>query len=170
VARKEVAEELHTGKVSRRWKSDLPSFVEHMNAGAAKLSEAAAAARPSFEEDVVPVAPEGQVARLQSGNRLDLSSKVTDILEEGTHVRVVHNEPHDIFGKKQARGQTQSGFRRGDPRWSATVHTIVGVRLMPGRAPRYFVSGIPQTSFAVEQIQVVDVGKTTKPPKPRPNK
>ena len=147
---KEAAEELNTGRVSRRWKADLPGLVAHMNADARQAA---------------PPPPPAAPFVMPPGN---------NPLEEGTEVRVADDEPHDVLGRRAVRGPggpahgPGSGFRRGDPRWSARVHRIVQVIYHPGANVRYIVDGIPGAAFARGELQVVPARERRLPPRPRP--
>jgi hypothetical protein len=127
IFKRQIAEELVTGKQATAWVKDLPKFIALINA---KLTRAPP---PPIDPDTPP--------RTESRY----------ILDEGQKVRVRLDRPQSVLGEKLS-----GPFRAHDIRWSPSVHQIEQVLMYPGQLVRYLVSGIPNASYSAAQLQVVD--------------
>ena len=138
IFKRQIAEELATGKQATAWVKDLPKFVELINA---KL----------VREPPPPIDPS---AKSFTG------TKTPYILPEGQLVRVRLDRPQSVLGEKL--GGT---FRAHDIKWDPKPRAIVQTLIYPGEVIRYLVDGIPSASYSASQLQVVESqGPTTIPP------
>ena len=126
-----AAQELLTGEVSREWAEDLKIMVQALD----KRWQ-----RPS--------------PKLAKG--LPKVTKETELLSEGTRVRVALDEPIGVIGEK-----LYGKFRASDIRWDPEIKTIKKVMLIPEQPPIYLVSGqhgklkIARASYTRNMLQVV---------------
>jgi hypothetical protein len=79
------------------------------------------------------------------------NSKNTNILEEGTKVRVALDYPISAGTGEKLHGK----FRAGDIRWSKEIHTIDKVILTPNQPISYLVSDIHNAIYLRNQLQLV---------------
>ncbi|GET61940.1 hypothetical protein PPL_12641 [Rhizophagus irregularis DAOM 181602=DAOM 197198] len=63
-------------------------------------------------------------------------SKKTDLLSEGTRVRVKLDEPISVLGNK-----LHGKFRTGDIRWNPNIRVIKKMILSPEQPPTYLLNG-----------------------------
>ncbi|GET67059.1 chromobox protein homolog 3 isoform X1 [Rhizophagus irregularis DAOM 181602=DAOM 197198] len=63
-------------------------------------------------------------------------SKKTELLSEGTHVRVKLDEPISVLGNK-----LHGKFRTGDIRWNPNIRVIKKMILSPEQPPTYLLDG-----------------------------
>lgn len=126
------AEELLTGQVSRRWVDALPRIIKAMNIHYSKQK------RMKYPD--VPVC-EGEACKL---------------LDEGTKVRAVLDEPRNLFDEKLI-----GKFRSGDIRWDPKVRVVKQILLRPGQPPMYLLdnpkrsNGIDNIPYTRNQLQVI---------------
>jgi len=111
--RRMAAQELLTSETSREWVSDLPTLITLMNKRVAKQK------LPKQNSDPT------------------CSGKSCDLLDIGTKVRVILEQPHDYVTGKKLPGR----FRATDMRWDPRVRTIAEVLLRPGSPPLYLLNG-----------------------------
>lgn len=78
------------------------------------------------------------------------------LLEVGTKVRVLLDEPQDMI-----TGKVHGKFRSVDFKWSPQIRTIKNVLLMPGQPPMYQLDGtftddkLSKVAYTKNQLQVV---------------
>lgn len=121
------AEELKTGKPSKKWVSILPIIIKVLNEN----------------RDHTPKKYDGPPKCEGSACKL---------LKEGTKVRVILEKPQDIASGKRLQGN----FRAGDIRWERKIRKIKQVLIKPDQPPMYLVEGYKNTAFTKNQLQVVD--------------
>jgi hypothetical protein len=126
-----------TGTTSRDWVSFLPTVIEAFN-------EQTSEKKLKATKDPADLGP-----------RCD-KKKGCDMLETGTRVRVILEEPRDNINDKLLHGK----FRAGDRRWSHDVRKIYQVLLRPDQPIMYTVnkegSDKPdQVAYTRQQLQIV---------------
>ncbi|EXX53513.1 chromobox protein homolog 5-like [Rhizophagus irregularis DAOM 181602=DAOM 197198] len=90
-------------------------------------------------------------------------SKKTDLLSEGTRVRVKLDEPISVLGNKLHRK-----FHTGDIRWNPNIRVIKKMILSPEQLPTYLLNGphgrlgVSRCAYTQKELQVVPINK--KPP------
>jgi hypothetical protein len=95
------------------------------------------------------------------------SPSTSELLMEGTKVRVALDAPIDIYNRKKLHGK----FRSSDIRWNPDIKEIKTVSLNPGNAPSYLVSddttenGYSRRAYTKNELQVVDEKNDQLPPK-----
>jgi hypothetical protein len=124
-----VLVEIQTGEQSRDWveylKEIIPLMNKHYHREPIKLTE----------EHIFP----------------DVRAKPnTEILENGTKVRIQLDKPIDIMGNREY-GST---FRQGDIRWTLKPTEIERLQLIPGQPPLYKVKG-KKALYTRNQLQIV---------------
>ncbi|CAB4419721.1 unnamed protein product [Rhizophagus irregularis] len=83
-------------------------------------------------------------------------SKKTDLLSEGTHVRVKLDEPISVLGTK-----LHGKFRTGDIRWNPNIRVIKKMILSPEQPPTYLLNGshgrlgVSRCAYTRKELQVV---------------
>ena len=123
------AQEILTGEPSREWVEDLPIIVEALNR--------------RWKRKPPPI-PEG------------LPKITSDLLMEGTRVRVALDEPRGVLGEK-----LPGKFRASDIRWDPKIHIIKKTILSPEQPPTYLVDGphgklkVSRCAYTRNQLQVV---------------
>jgi hypothetical protein len=122
-----LGQELLSNETSREWVADLPRVIETLN----KYIKT----KPKKSDTPSPHC---------KGNACNL-------LDKGTKVRVVLDEPRNIQGEK-----LHGGFRAGDIHFSPQIRTIEQIYLRPGEPPTYRVSGIPNVAYTKNQLQKVN--------------
>ena len=127
-----------TGQTSRDWVSFLPTVIEAFNEQTLdKMSKAK------------PVDP------ADSGPRCDKKGGC-EMLEEGSKVRVILEEPRDNVTDEMLHGK----FRAGDKRWDDRIRKIYQVLVRPDQPVLYIVteaeSDTPaKVAYTRQQLQVV---------------
>lgn len=131
--RRMAAEEILTEEPSTEWVDDLPIVIREMN----KYTTT----RKNKPPPSTPVC---------QGNSCNL-------LEPGTIVRVILEEPEDVAKGKRLHGT----FRSTDIRWNPEIRVIKEVLIKPGFPPMYLLDGNigPQktepVAYTKNQLQVV---------------
>lgn len=121
-------ENLAHGNADIDWADDVPDVIKIMN-------EANTFKRQEPEDSAPPRA----------------TGKSRELLQVGDRVRVASDYPKQWGDDKRATGR----HRVTDPRWEHEVRTVTQVILTPNRPPMYLVSGITNTSYTKNQLQVV---------------
>ena len=126
-----------TGQTSRDWVSFLPTVVDAFNEQTSKKE---------LKKRDDP-ADAGIRCHRKGG---------CELLEEGTRVRVILEEPRDNVTGEQLHGK----FRAGDKRWDDTVRTIYQVVTRPDQPIMYIVNKADsdrpdQVAYTRQQLQVV---------------
>ncbi|GET61938.1 putative rve super family integrase [Rhizophagus irregularis DAOM 181602=DAOM 197198] len=106
-----VVQELKTGVTSVKWSEDFHNIVSKVN----------------------------ELWQRNPPNILTGSPKVskkTDLLSEGTRVRVKLDEPISVLGNK-----LHGKFRTGDIRWNPNIRVIKKMILSPEQPPTYLLNG-----------------------------
>ena len=130
--KKMTAEELLTNKVSKKWVSMLPNIIIAMNKYYYKEYKENNNYNPICQDDAC------------------------NVLEQGTKVRAMLDEPKNVMGKKQT-----GKFRSGDIRFDPKIRTIEKVLLLPNTPPLYVLddnskpSGIEKVGYTKNQLQVI---------------
>ncbi|CAB4446368.1 unnamed protein product [Rhizophagus irregularis] len=126
-----VAQELKTGVTSVEWSEDFHNVVS-------KVDELWQRNPP----DIPTVSPK--------------VSKKTDLLTEGTRVRVKLDEPISVFSTK-----FHGKFRTGDIRWNPNIRVIKKMILSPEQPPTYLLNGphgrlgVSRCAYTQKELQVV---------------
>jgi hypothetical protein len=126
-----TAQELKTGETSIEWSED---FRDNVN----KLDENWKCNPPKI--------PEG----------LPKIDKNTELLFEGTKIRVKLEEPISVLGKK-----LHGKFRTGDIRWDPEIRIIKKLILSPEQPPTYLLNGpygklgVSRCAYTRKQLQLV---------------
>lgn len=137
VGTKQNKKEMETGETSKEWKKDLPKVVRIINEHRKEKEKS-----PSQKRKELPT--------------LRCRGRSCKLLEKGTKVRVIADQPRDIVTGRRLHGQ----FRASDMRWNPVVRRIEKISLKPGQPPMYKVTHIDNAMYTREQLQVV--GKETK--------
>ncbi|GBC29429.2 DDE-type integrase/transposase/recombinase [Rhizophagus irregularis DAOM 181602=DAOM 197198] len=133
-----VAQELKTGVTSVEWSEDFHNIVSKVN---------------ELWQRNPPDIPTGSPK----------VSKKTDLLSEGTRVRVKLDEPISVLGNKLYRK-----FRTGDIRWNPNIRVIKKMILSPEQPPTYLLNGphgrlgVSRCAYTRKELQVVPINE--KPP------
>ncbi|GBC38945.2 chromobox protein homolog 5-like [Rhizophagus irregularis DAOM 181602=DAOM 197198] len=83
-------------------------------------------------------------------------SKKTELLSEGTHVRVKLDEPISVLGNK-----LHGKFRTGDIRWNPNIRVIKKMILSPEQPPTYLLDGphgrlgVSRCAYTQKELQIV---------------
>ncbi|CAB5380367.1 unnamed protein product [Rhizophagus irregularis] len=126
-----VAQELKTGVTSVEWSEDFRDVVS-------KIDE--------LWQRNPPDIPTGSPK----------VSKKTELLSEGTRVRVKLDEPISVLGNK-----LHGKFRTGDIRWNPNIRVIKKMILSPEQPPTYLLDGphgrlgISRCAYTRKELQVV---------------
>ncbi|CAB4411571.1 unnamed protein product [Rhizophagus irregularis] len=126
-----VAQELKTGVTSVEWSEDFHNVVS-------KVDE--------HWQRNPPDIPTGSPK----------VSKKTDLLSEGTRVRVKLDEPISVLGNK-----LHGKFRTGDIRWNPNIRVIKKMILSPEQPPTYLLNGphgrlgVSRCAYTRKELQVV---------------
>lgn len=127
-----TAVELLTGQLNSEWVDDLPIVIEAMNKKYGNKKQKELPQEPLCEGDSC------------------------DILEVGTKVRAILDEPRDITGQKLI-----GKFRSADIRWNPKVRTVKMIILNPGSPIGYLLDGkdlkdgMEATFYTKNQLQVI---------------
>ncbi|GBC28146.2 chromobox protein homolog 5-like [Rhizophagus irregularis DAOM 181602=DAOM 197198] len=133
-----VAQELKTGVTSVEWSEDFHNIVSKVN---------------ELWQRNPPDIPTGSPK----------VSKKTDLLSEGTRVRVKLDEPISVLGNK-----LHGKFRTGDIRWNPNICVIKKMILSPEQPPTYLLNGphgrlgVSKCAYIRKELQVVPINE--KPP------
>ena len=128
-----TAQELLTDEIDTHWVSDLPIMIKAINAKVKKEPKTKFSDDPVCEDDSC------------------------NLLEIGTKVRVILEEPIELTSDKRLTGK----FREGDIRWDMTPRTIREILIKPGFPPMYLLDGkigkrnVEPVSYTKNQLQVV---------------
>ena len=125
-----LATEIETNEVSREWRDNLNELVGLINS-------------MRVEKSLLRTKTPSLCLRC-SGD----SCKLLDI---GTMVRVILEEPRDVTNKK-----LHGTFRAGDVRWEKEPRKIIQYSLRPSQPPMYIIEGIKNVAYTRNQLQVVD--------------
>lgn len=120
--------ELKTGELNTEWVDNLPKLIKVINAHVDKKMK-------DFKPPPLDVRCEGKICRM---------------LEVGTRVRVKLDKPRESTGEKLT-----GGFRKTDLRWDKEIRTVTEVVIRPAQPALYKVSGIENTNYSKEQLQIV---------------
>ncbi|GET64766.1 DDE-type integrase/transposase/recombinase [Rhizophagus irregularis DAOM 181602=DAOM 197198] len=126
-----VAQELKTGLTSVEWSEDFRDVVN-------KIDE--------IWQRNPPDIPTGSPK----------VSKKTELLSEGTHVRVKLDEPISVLGNK-----LHGKFRTGDIRWNPNIRVIKKMILSPEQPPTYLLDGphgrlgVFRCAYTRKELQIV---------------
>ncbi|GET54513.1 chromobox protein homolog 5-like [Rhizophagus irregularis DAOM 181602=DAOM 197198] len=126
-----VAQELKTGVTSVEWSEDFRDVVN-------KIDE--------IWQRNPPDIPTGSPK----------VSKKTELLSEGTHVRVKLDEPISVLGNK-----LHGKFRTGDIRWNPNIRVIKKMILSPEQPPTYLLDGphgrlgVSRCAYTQKELQIV---------------
>ena len=133
------AQEKLTGVTSVEWSEDFHDIVD-------KVDE-------DWQRDP-PKMPEGPPK----------VNKNTELLPEGTRVRVRLYEPISILGKK-----LHGKFRTGDIRWDPRIHVIKKLMLSPEQPPTYLLDGsqgrlgVSRCAYTRKELQIVPEHENSPP-------
>lgn len=128
-----TAQELLTGQVSSEWIDDLPVVIKALN--------------DRYENKPMKQMPDQPVCEGDACN----------ILERGTKVRVILDEPREVTQGIKLHGP----FRSADVRWNPDVRIVKEVLLKPGYPPMYLLDGkigprkIDPTPYTKSHLQVI---------------
>ncbi|GBC50713.2 DDE-type integrase/transposase/recombinase [Rhizophagus irregularis DAOM 181602=DAOM 197198] len=126
-----VAQELKTGVTSVEWSEDFRDVVN-------KIDE--------IWQRNPPDIPTGSPK----------VSKKTELLSEGTHVRVKLDEPISVL-----RNKLHGKFRTGDIRWNPNIRVIKKMILSPEQPPTYLLDGphgrlgVSRCAYTRKELQIV---------------
>ncbi|GBC39243.1 DDE-type integrase/transposase/recombinase [Rhizophagus irregularis DAOM 181602=DAOM 197198] len=134
-----VAQELKTGVTSVEWSEDFHNIVSKVN---------------ELWQRNLPDIPTGSPK----------VSKKTDLLSEGTRVRVKLDEPISVLGNK-----FHEKFRTGDIRWNPNIRVIKKMILSPEQPPTYLLNGphgrlgVSRCAYTRKELQVVSINEKPLP-------
>lgn len=134
IAKRQAAEEILTGEPSKQWVDDLPSLIKAMNARTKK-----------------------QKIKINVSSDPVCDGDSCNLLDIGTKVRAVLEQPTDIATGKRLHGRFRSGDIRFDPR----IRVIREVLVKPGFPPMYLLDGdtgrhkVDTNAYTKNQLQVV---------------
>lgn len=136
-----LSEELNTGEPAREWIEDIPEIIKSVN--------------KHFKHLPPEIDPEKHIPiKVKKG------TLASNIVEEGTPVRVQLDNPVDAVETKRLNGS----FRIGDIRFSKEIGKVTQVYLRPDMPPMYEVDNDDNVAYTRNQLQVV------KSDEKRPNK
>jgi hypothetical protein len=127
-----IAEELINKEYSREWVDEIPNVVT--------------AANKTFSHDP----PETEIVNHES-IKVKKGTLASNILPEGTAVRIQLDNPVDAVKTKRLNGK----FRIGDIRWENVVRHNTQVYLRPDFPPMYQVDNDDNVAYTRNQLQVV---------------
>ena len=143
IGKRQNAEELLSGEVSKQWADDLPTIISYYN-GYVKKKKYGTTTEAQIEK------------KLKTTRTIQCRDQSCGLLEMGTKVRVILDQPLNIPDNSKLYGK----FRAGDLRFDKTTRTITKLSLKPGSPPLYTVSGIGNALYTREQLQVIDKDET----------
>ena len=118
--------------------------------------------------DVINYLKSKEIVGVKKGKRWKMSRNgilpvgegdALNLLDVGTNVRVVSEEPRNIQGLKE-----HGTFRKSDMRWEKKPRKIKMLSLRPNQPPMYLVDGINNVAYTKQNLQVI------KPNEKPPNK
>jgi hypothetical protein len=127
-----LSEELNTNQTSMEWVEEIPEIIKIINKHFA---------HSPHEIDVekhIPI-------------KVKKDTLASDIVEEGTKVRIQLDNPVDAVETKRLNGS----FRIGDIRWSKDIKTVTQVYLRPDQPPMYEIDNDDNVAYTRNQLQVV---------------
>jgi len=134
--KKMTAEELLTNQISRRWTDILPDILLAMN--------------KHYSEQLK------KLKKLKVNDEVICKGDTCNLLEIGTKVRAILDEPRNVLGEKQI-----GKFRAGDIRYDPKIRIIKNIILNPGQPPRYMLDdktqpdGIEKVLYSKNELQVI---------------
>jgi hypothetical protein len=137
--RRMTAQEMLTGTTSIEWSDDFHDIVKKVN--------------EKWQRDA-PKVPTGPPK---------VNNK-TDILSEGTRVRVKLDEPISVLGQK-----LHGKFRTGDIRWNPEIHVVKKMILSPEQPPTYLLAGphgrlgVSRCAYTRKELQIVSPNEKSPP-------
>jgi hypothetical protein len=129
---RQLGQELNTNEKSVEWVEDIPKIVEEYN----KLY-----IHKPPDTDVMTDIP----------IRVKPNSSASNLIEEGTMVRVQLDNPVDTTDNRRLHGK----FRVGDIRWSREVRPVTQIYLRPDQPPMYKVGDNGNVAYTKNQLQIV---------------
>jgi hypothetical protein len=138
----QVEKELTSGQTNTEWVDDVPKVIQAINDYQ----------RPRYEKS-------RRYWEARKTQPLPALKPKVPILEVGTPVRIIQEEPHDVFGRK-----TDKRWRATDIRWEPKEYKITNVILTPRQPVLYQVNHPthPTTGYTRNQLQVI--GKDERQP------
>lgn len=125
-------EELKTNETAKAWTQNLPKIIKIINDHRKKQN------------------------KLKSKKPIDLDVRCEGdsctLLKKGQKVRRILDEPKDPGTNTKLSGK----FRKTDTRWENESRTIEGVILHPAQSPMYKISGMRNTLYTRNQLQLVN--------------
>lgn len=134
--KKMTAEELLTNQISKRWTDILPQIIKAMNIHYSELLK--------------------KMKKIKVKDKPVCEGDSCKLLEEGTKVRAILDEPRNILGEKQI-----GKFRSGDIRFNPDVRIIKRILLKPNKPPMYLLdnkkepNGVDKVPYTKNQLQVI---------------
>lgn len=123
----EAAQEILTGRTSKKWVRTLPSVIRRVN--------------EMLTKEVKPINGIPQIPK----------GKNSELLKEGTKVRIILEHPKEIPTGKKLHGN----FRKSDIRWEREPTKIKQILFQPQQPIMYLVESDPTTAYTRNQLQVV---------------
>lgn len=150
-----VSIEEMTGETSRDWVSFLPTVIKALNEQVRERKPKPDPAGDSGKPANIKDLPDLQDISNSSDSKIEQVKKVK-LLEVGTRVRVILEEPVDNVSDKKLHGK----FRAGDRRWDPKIRKIHQQIVRPDQPVMYTVTnpdtGKPdKVAYTIEQLQVV---------------
>lgn len=124
----QTGQELLNKETNRKWVKLLPSIINQLNKHYSHKVE-------KIEGE--PIIPSGK--------------KASEIIPEGTKVRVILERPEDVATGKRLQGE----FRKSDIRWVREPTKIKQILFQPNQPIMYLVEGQPHTAYTKNQLQIV---------------
>ena len=134
--KKMTAEELLTNQVSRNWTDILPDIIRAMN--------------KHYSEKLK------KMKKIKQDNDIRCKDDTCILLEIGTKVRAILDEPKNVMGEKQI-----GRFRAGDIRFDPKIRIVKNIILNPNQPPMYMLDnknqpdGIDKVLYTKNQLQVI---------------
>ena len=128
-----TAEELETGQKAIEWVKFLPLVIKYMN-------ERFKINNKDLNKDISnkPV-------------RVDINDNEHILIPEGTRVRVMLDEPIDIYNGRKVGNK----FRATDIRYENDITTVKQILLRPDQPPMYLTNKYPHVPYLKNHLQVV---------------
>ena len=136
-----AAQELITGQPSLEWVDEYPIILEAINKKYGNVKQKEYPQEPLCHGDAC------------------------NVLEVGTKVRAILDEPRDVSAGKRLPGK----FRSGDTRWDTIIRTIKQILLKPGYPVMYLLDGkglkgdIEPVLYTKSQLQVIPENEESPP-------
>ena len=122
-----AGEELLLNETSRQWVDDIKPLITAINK---------AYTRPEDNSISKPPRCKGKSCKL---------------LKRGLKVRIILDEPKEMTTGKRLHGK----FRKSDMRWENKDRKIEQVLIRPDQPPTYLVTGIKNTAYTRNQLQII---------------